>query len=220
LPVVLLTGLLVIIGLTFGVLPALLLPALAFYAGWVGLMGVISARLLEQRGNAWESFRGTLRREGSKAALLGLFLHGVAYGYLTTAGAFLANRGDLAWLLLWLIESMIVIPLALAAMYAFPLLALHGKDLRSTLHDGLLLAVFAPWPAIAMLTFVILMVALATWIGVGVWLAAPPIAAALLTSNALLQTHLKTNFASAARPTSKRTPNYPPKIEARKVEEP
>ncbi len=183
----------VALGLLLGLGPLLLLTALVVYPAWSALLAAVAGQVLNRRGHAWAHAGQALRRNGLMSAVLGLFVNLMLYSYMT-AGALAVSPAAGLWLrVVWVGQSIFLVVLATAAVYAFPLIALYAQPLRLAVRNGLLLAVGAPGPTTAMLGGVGLTGLAFFWLNLGAATFAPLVLAVLLVANCLLQVNIRRN---------------------------
>jgi hypothetical protein len=188
------------VGVLLGVLPTLVLTAATAYPFFVGLLGSVGALIDHLPGSLWGHFSRAVQRGWLAAAALGLLLHVFLFSYLTTTAGYVASDGDPGLTGLWIVQSIGLVLLVSATLHGLPLVALYGLGPRVALRNGFVLAASAPLATMGMLTFLALLGAAVVWIGLGMWLIVPQVAAAAMVSHSRLRLDRLASKRSPCRP--------------------
>ena len=178
----------VAVGMLLGFVPLVVLSTpLCLVFG--GLVGSVVGELRGEAGGLRRRFLVTIRSRWRPLLLLGLFANGCVASCLVTTARVLdegrsAGAGTVAF---WLVQSAFLVLLVVLLLYALPLAAAYGAGVRPALRNAAVLASAAPLQTLGMLGLLVVLASSALWIGLGMWLIVPVVAAVFLGANCYLQ---------------------------------
>lgn len=176
-------GFAVALGLVLGFLPLVVLLGLTVYPVLAGLMGSVAGELWHDPASFPRRFGSTVRSRGWASATLGLFANGFVAAYLVTTARVLDGTARDAELAIWLAQGAFLVLLLALLTYALPLIAIYGASPRDALRNGLILAARAPLATSGMIFLLVALGISLLWIGLGMWLVCPLVAAVFLATN-------------------------------------
>lgn len=176
------------LGLMLGFVPFVVASA-AFSPIIGGLIGAVTGVLRGEPGGLRRRFLATIRTRWRPLFVVGLCTSGfLASCLITTArvidGGGAAGAGTTA---LWLAQCVVLVLFALLLIYVLPLTAAYGAGLRPAVCNALVLAVSAPLQTLGQLGLLVLLAVATLWVGPGMWLIVPVVAAVFLAANCWLQ---------------------------------
>jgi hypothetical protein len=179
---------LIVAGLALGFGPAVVACA-SLYLVAGGLIGAAIGELRGEPGSLWRRAGRTVLSRWRPLLLLGLFTSGAMAGGLVTTARVLddprsATPGLIA---LWLAQCAFLVLLVVLLIYALPLIAAYGAGIRPALRNALVLAIAAPLQTLGMLGLLVGLTIATLWVGPGIWLIVPVVAAVFLGVNCWLQ---------------------------------
>jgi len=176
------------LGLMLGFVPFVVASA-ALYPVVGGLIGAVTGELRGEPGGLRRRFVGTIRSRWLPLLVVGLLSSGFLASCLTTTARVLDGEGATATgtIVLWLAQSVVMVLFVLLLIYALPLVAAYGAGLKPALRNALVMAITAPLQTLGLLGLLVLLAVATLWIGPGMWLIVPVIAAAFLSAGCWLQ---------------------------------
>ena len=177
---------LVALGLLLGFVPFVVLSAVAFHLVLGGLIGAAAGELRGAPGGWRRRFVATIRTRWRPLVVLGLFVNGCVAGWLVTTARVLDGPGA-GLVAFWLVQSSVLVLLVVLLIHALPLVAARGAGVRAALRNALVLTIAAPVPTLGMVGLLVGLAVATLWVGPGMWLIVPVVAAAFLAANCEIQ---------------------------------
>ncbi len=173
----------ILLGSLLGFLPFVALSAVALFPVAGGLLAAATGELRGEPGSPRGRFLATIRTRWRPLILLGLFANYCAAGCLVTTARVLNGATEAGTIAFWLVQSAFLVLLVVLLTYALPLAAAYGAGVRLALRNALVMAITAPGTTLGMVGLLVAFAVATLWLGLGMWLIAPVVAAVFLAAN-------------------------------------